>query len=198
MTAPPALIGTYRPPRVRVGGRAFCLYRDADVVITSVTAAPIPWPRCRTVESRGGGSGLLVTAALGRAIRTESAQALKPWFRVGAHAVWSWRKAFGVVQWGTPGSQRLLAENTVKANAAYRGTNLSAAAVRARRARAKALDLARHLRAYQAARFPPWPAEEVALLGTMPDTELALRLGRTRDEVHKERRRRGIPRFRRP
>jgi hypothetical protein len=191
------LLGTYRPPRVRVGGRAFCLYRDADVVITSISGAPIPWPRCRAVDSRGG-SGLLVTEALVRVIRTESAEALKYWFGVGTHAVWGWRKAFGVTQWGTPGSRRLLDETTRKANATVRGKKLPRAAVRERRARAKELDLARHLRAFQSVRFPPWPAADAALIGTMPDTVLARRLGRTRDEVHKERRRRGIPPFRQP
>jgi hypothetical protein len=123
MRSPPALIGTYRPPGVRVGGRAFCLYRDAEVVITSVSDAPIPWPRCRAVGVRGG-SGLLVTEALIRAIRTESAAALKHWFGVGTHAVWNWRRAFGVRQWGTPGSRRLLDETTRAANAATRGKKL--------------------------------------------------------------------------
>jgi hypothetical protein len=191
------LLGTYRSPRVRVGGRAFCLYRDADVVITSISGAPIPWPRCRAVDSRGG-SGLLVTEALVRAVRTESAEALKYWFGVGTHAVWGWRKAFGVTQWWTPGSRRLLDETTRKANSAVRGRKLPPAAVRERRARAKELDLSQHLRAYQTARFPPWPAADAALLGTMPDIELARRLGRTRDAVHKERRRRGIARYRKP
>jgi hypothetical protein len=54
--------------------------------------------------------------------------------------------------------------------------------------------LARHLRAYQAAQFLPCPAADAALLGTMQDAESARRLGRTRDEVNKERR--GVPRFR--
>jgi hypothetical protein len=191
------LLGTYTPPRVRVGGRAFCLYRDADIVITSISDAPIPWPRCRAADSRGG-SGLLVTETLVRAIRTESAEALKYWFGVGTHAVWSWRKAFGVTQWGTSGSRALLDATTRKANAITRGKRLPATAVRDRRQRAKDLDLAQHLRAYQTARFPPWPAADAALLGTMPDTELAGRTGRTRDGVYKERRRRGIARYRKP
>src|SRR3954471_1279690 len=69
------LMGTYRPPRVRVGDVATCLYRDADVVVTSVSAGRIPWPRCRRREGSGG-SGLLVTETLVRAIKTESAAAL--------------------------------------------------------------------------------------------------------------------------
>jgi hypothetical protein len=54
------LHGPYLAPRLRKGDRAFCIYRDADVVVTSWTDARIPWPRCRALHCRGG-SGLLVT-----------------------------------------------------------------------------------------------------------------------------------------
>ena len=65
----------YVPPPLRKGDRVFCLYRDADVVITAWSDARIPWPRCRAVGSVGG-SGLLITDELVRAIRTESSVAL--------------------------------------------------------------------------------------------------------------------------
>jgi hypothetical protein len=42
-----------------------------------------------------------------RAIRTEAAVALTFWFGVSTKAVWNWRRAFGVKQWGTKGSRRL-------------------------------------------------------------------------------------------
>jgi hypothetical protein len=58
------LAGPYTPALER-GDRSTCLYRDAEVVITSWTAAPISWPRCYRPGSGGGGSGLLVTYALG-------------------------------------------------------------------------------------------------------------------------------------
>jgi hypothetical protein len=100
--------GPYRPPRLKAGGVATCLYRDCDVVITSWSDGRIPWPRCRDRDQvGGGGSGLLIDETLVRAIRTESAEAIKYWFGVGTHAVWSWRKAFGIGQRGTAGSQRL-------------------------------------------------------------------------------------------
>ena len=37
-----------------------CLYRNGDGVITGWTDGRIPWPRCRQLGTRGGGSGLLV------------------------------------------------------------------------------------------------------------------------------------------
>src|SRR5262245_27377772 len=70
---PRLLAGPHTPPPLRRGDRATCRYRDADVVITSWTSAPIPWPRCCRPGTHGGGSGLLVTEELGRAVRTEPA-----------------------------------------------------------------------------------------------------------------------------
>ena len=72
------LFGPYRAPPLRRGDRATCLYRDTTVVITSWTDAPIPWPRCRALDSRGG-FGLLVDEELARAVRHESAAAVMHW-----------------------------------------------------------------------------------------------------------------------
>lgn len=40
-----------------------CLYRDAVRVVTGWHDGPIPWPRARALDCRGG-SGLLVTEEL--------------------------------------------------------------------------------------------------------------------------------------
>jgi hypothetical protein len=48
------LHGPYRPPRLRKGGRAFCLYRDVDVVVTGWTDARFPGRVC---GRRVGGLG---------------------------------------------------------------------------------------------------------------------------------------------
>lgn len=105
---PFALLGApYRPPRLHVGDRTSCLYRDCDVLITSWTDAPISWPKCRRLH-RKGRPALLVNEELLRAIRTESALALGHWWGVGSLVVWQWRKAFGIERDGTPGSRQLI------------------------------------------------------------------------------------------
>jgi hypothetical protein len=80
------LFDPYRAPALRRGDRAFCLFRDCYVVVTSWTDARIPWPRCRPLDSPLGGSGLLVDEVLAWALRHESAAALKPWFGVSTHS----------------------------------------------------------------------------------------------------------------
>ena len=50
------LFGPYRAPALHVGDRTHWLYRNAEVVVTSWTDAPIPWPRCRALETHGRGS----------------------------------------------------------------------------------------------------------------------------------------------
>jgi hypothetical protein len=98
--------GPYQAPALRRGDRTTCIYRDAEVVITSWTDARISWPRCQRVGIRGG-SGVLVDEELLRAIRNESSAALQYWFGVSEFTVWNWRKKFGVARWGTEGSRRL-------------------------------------------------------------------------------------------
>jgi len=101
------LHGPYRAPRLRVGDRATCLLRDCDVVVTSWSDAPIPWPRCRALDSGGGGSGLLLAGDLGEAVRRESAAAVRHWWAVSALQVWKWRKVLGVRRMENDGSRRL-------------------------------------------------------------------------------------------
>lgn len=88
--------GPYNPPSLRRGDRATCLYRDADVVISSWSDGRIPWPRCRRLASHGSGSGLLVDEELARAVRMESSLALHYWFGVNYSVVCCWRKALGM------------------------------------------------------------------------------------------------------
>ena len=73
------LHGPHRAPPLKRGDRAACLFRDGDVVVTGWTDARIPWPRCRLPGGHGGGSGLLVDGELARAVRSESALAVRYW-----------------------------------------------------------------------------------------------------------------------
>jgi hypothetical protein len=161
------IAGPYTPPSLKKGARTFCLYRDATVVITSWSDAPIPWPRCRALHCRGG-SGLLVDAELLRAIRTESAEALKYWFGVSTKAVWNWRRSFGIEQWGTEGSKQLLEQNTAKAHLATRGKSLDLTPVQ-RREWSKRMRIPKR----------KWTPEEDTLALTLPADEVAERTGRT-------------------
>jgi hypothetical protein len=70
------LFGPYRAPHLKRGDRATCLYRDCAVVITTWSDAPIAWPRCRALDSSGGGCGLLVDEEPARAVRHEAAAAV--------------------------------------------------------------------------------------------------------------------------
>jgi hypothetical protein len=101
------LHGPYQAPPLQRGDRATCMYRDGDVIITSWSAGRISWPRCRLLETSGGGSGLLVDAELARAVRCESSLAIRYWWGVSLGSVWQWRRALGVGRLEPEGSQRL-------------------------------------------------------------------------------------------
>jgi hypothetical protein len=74
----PVLIGApYHGPVLPVGDKTDCLFREGDVVVTSWTAVPISWPRCRSVDNRRGGPGLLVNEELARAVLIESSLAIQ-------------------------------------------------------------------------------------------------------------------------
>jgi hypothetical protein len=176
---PELLCGPYQPPALHCGDRATCLYRDAEVIIASWTDAPIPWPRCRAIGRRGG-SGLLVTEELVRAVRTESSVAVQYWWGVREGTVWRWRKAFGVAQWGTPGSRRLHQALSELGGAKLRGKRLPRQLVERRLAIRKEKGNLRQPDRWGEKRWKQW---EFDLLGTASDAELAARFGRTVNAV---------------
>jgi hypothetical protein len=182
------LHGPYEPPTLRRGDRATCLYRDGDVVITGWSAGRIAWPRCRRLDSNAGGSDLLVNEELARAVRLESSLALQYWFGVGADVVWRWRKALGVTQWGTEGSRRLLQQiSRAGAEAVKRKTF-----TKAERSRHRVAALKRGTRPHRWT-DNGWSSEQLALLGRLPDTEVAAQIGRTTTGVRVKRQLLGIP-----
>jgi hypothetical protein len=185
------LHGPYHAPALRPGDRASCLYRDCDVVVTSWSDAPIQWPRCRSVEHRRGGPGLLVDEELARAIRTESAAAIIHWWRVTAPVVCCWRRAFNVTKINNAGSNRLVRAAAADGAEAIKLKEWTDEERDAKRRLALANNQARHLRAV--IREDTWTAEEIALLGQLPDAEVACRTGRSADAVRQRRERLGLP-----
>jgi hypothetical protein len=184
----PQLIGVYQPPRVRSRERVWCEYREQWCRITTWSEGRIPWPRCAPIGA-GGGSGLWIDETLKIAILTESGQALEYWFGISGGAVWRWRRAFEIRRLGTIGSKRL---HQVKSRE-------GADAVKAKEWTADDLERKRRTSLRLGLRPPNrwaesgWTADELALLGTMPDVELAAKLGRTSAAVRAARRRLHIP-----
>jgi hypothetical protein len=127
------LHGPYRAPALHIGDRATCLLRDCDVVITGWSDAPISWPRCRALDSGGGGSGLLLAGDLLKAVRRESAAAVRYWWGVSVLQVWKWRKALGVTRTDNPGSRRLILAASAKWADKTRGVQLPPEQVERRR-----------------------------------------------------------------
>jgi hypothetical protein len=180
----------YKPPRLKRGDRATCLFRDCDVVITSWNDARISWPLCRGPNR--GKPGILVDDELLRAIRTESALAIKYWFGVSTTTVWSWRKAFGIRHWGTEGSRRL--HKVISRIGAAAPMSYSLAERERRRHRAIKLKLVeRYFKPGFQGRW--WTKKEKSLLGKLPDGEVATIIGRPVSGIRIMRNRLGIHRL---
>jgi hypothetical protein len=186
------LFAPYTPPPLKRGDRATCLFRDCEVVITSWTNAPIPWPRCRPADEdyRGGGSGLLVNEELARAVRHEAAAAIKFWWGASQTAVFNWRKALGVTRTENEGTARLvqaaaeMGAEAVKEREWTDEEREKRRQVNAEKGLADNLILGYH--------GPMWSPEDVALLGVLPDAEVARRTGRTPGAVRQRREELGI------
>jgi hypothetical protein len=181
----------YKAPRLRRGDLAFCLYRNCKVIITGWTDARIHWPRCRALDSPGGGSGLLVDEVLARAVRHEAAAAIRYWWGASAAVVRNWRKALDVTRTDNEGSQRLIraaAEAGAKVMKAREWTDEE----RERRRQVNAeLGLAANL--VLGYHGPLWTPEDISLLGQVPDAHVARRTGRTVGAVRQKREELGIP-----
>ena len=174
------LHGPYRAPPLRVGDRATCLRRDWDVRITGWTDAPIPWPEGVPVGGRSAPS-IVLEDELARAVRLEAATAIMHWWGVTAGVVWRWRKALGVGRVDNAGSRRLIRAASAKGADAVRGPGPTPEQLERRR-RWRESNLA-----------PRWPAAHAALLGKLPDDEVARRTGRSWNAVRQKREALGIP-----
>jgi hypothetical protein len=185
---PPSLSRPYRPPRAPVGSRLSCLARACECVVTGWTAAPIPWPKGIPVGGTGAPS-IIITEELARAVRLESGQAVRYWWGVSEKPIWRWRKALGVTRQNNPGTAALYKLGQEAAAASQRGKRLPPEQVERRTALERGL--ARNLRpGYHG---PRWTQEQLALLGTLPDGEVAVLVGRSVTGVRVKRTRLGIP-----
>jgi hypothetical protein len=121
-------------------------------------------------------------------VRLESALALQHWFGIKSECVTRWRRILGVPKWN-PGSVRLRRALNQEFGARCKGKKQPAELVERQRQIARAQG-----------RRPPgrwdgkgWTADQFALLGTIPDEDLARKTGRTTEAVRHRRTELGIP-----
>jgi hypothetical protein len=188
---PQLLHGPYQAPSLYFGERALCLLRDCQVKVTSWTAAPISWPRCCAEGTHGGGSGLLLAGDLVRAVQCESAAAIMAHWGVTDGTVWRWRKCLGISRDGTEGSRLAIRRAAEMGGDAIRGKSKGPEWAERCRQTARRLNIGQRLQpGYHG---PRWTLAEVQLLGTLPDAEVASRVGKSRDAVRRKRSKHGIP-----
>jgi hypothetical protein len=217
--APPTLLfGPYRTPRCRAGGVLACADRGR-VVVRALSDAPVPWPVAVSPGQQGGRAAPVVCGGLLRALRRESSLAVQHWFGVSPRTVAHWRRALGVPRsddgtvcllsakslrvYARPEARAKLLtwtdERREKVAASRRGKPMhptNAAALRVADAkRVYGPEWSRKMAEVQRAQPRAWRPEQLALLGTMPDDQVAEVVGRPRIAVRVKRSRLGIPPF---
>jgi hypothetical protein len=179
--------GPYHPPRARIGSRLFCEYLGT-VKVCKISDGPIPWPVGRTVGERGG-SAFVLRGDLVRAVRLEANEAVARAWGVHPATVSRWRRILGVEQYN-PGTHELFLN--------YQGKGLTAEATargRALQTPEKQVEWAAVRRKEGRTRKRQWTPGEDALLGTMPDPDLARRIGCSDRTVKLRRRELGVAPF---
>ncbi|MVN88309.1 hypothetical protein GO986_16305 [Deinococcus sp. HMF7620] len=180
----------YPPPQVRPGD-----WLDDELLgrvqVGGYHDGPIPWPYRR----RTGAHSLILTPALVRAVRTETAGDVQEAFGVSEGTVWGWRKALGVTRDNNPATKAAYAATrNIPPEAAARGRQHALSP----EARQKALE---SIKAGWQDRQPhpetiTWTAKMDALLGTLPDEQAAQALGVSKTKVAQRRRLLGKPAWR--
>src|SRR5262249_31159442 len=105
--------------------------------------------------------------------------------------VWRWRKALGVTRTNNAGTHKLMVAASAKGADETRGKPLPPEICDRRREAAYELNIAARLTHGYHGEW--WSEEELALLGTMPDEEVAARIGRTVEAVRIKRNRSQLP-----
>src|SRR5262249_10128402 len=151
--------------------------------------APISWPRVSPAGGRGR-RGVLVNATMRRAIKTESAAALKYHFGLSTLVVWklrTWARVEGHTR--TTGSRHLPQGVSDRGAAGIKAKEWTDAELAARSELSKRLGLKPPGRWAETG----WTAAQEALLGTDHDDVIAERIGRTPEAVTMRRKRKKIP-----
>src|SRR5262245_47061425 len=101
-----------------------------------------------------------------------SAKALRWWFGVSVKTTWKWRKALRVGRIDNPGSNALVRQASELGASRQRGKKLPQGWVERCRRRAPEENLGRRLQpGYHG---PRWTDDQLPLLGTLPDEEVAV------------------------
>jgi hypothetical protein len=138
---------------------------------------------------------LLMTDELARAVRCESAAALCWWCGVSEAVVWRWRKALGVSRTNNEGTRRLMQAAAQKGAEAVKNKEWTAEERERKRQQSIELNCGSYFPPGSKL-YPAWTRKELALLGKLPDEEVAKRIGRTTEAVRVQRTKRGIARAR--
>lgn len=206
------LYGPYHAPRCRLGKKLLCK-RRGWVRVTRMSSGPIQWPM--TTERRG--KAFILCGDLARAVRRESSVAVCYWWGVTPQTVTVWRRVLGVPRLNEGSgllhklhaAENLTPEVTARAVRASHTPEAIARRTEKRRGQPmhpnarKGLEANRVKKHTEATRrkmsethrqrgtmppgLRPWTAEELALLGTIPDRELAARTGRTISAIESKR-----------
>jgi hypothetical protein len=190
----PVLRGTYTAPALRCGDFTYSLVRDELLRVSSWSGAPISWPRGVPPVQSPGSPSLIVDEELARAVREESAEAIRYWWGVSNVTVMRWRQALGANRKNNAGSQVLIRAATKKARASQdpnRSTEYRQKQrenINRRRQAGQAPELAHGKKA--------WSPAHKALLGTMPDRDVAACTGHPLSSVKSMRLRLHIPCYR--
>lgn len=189
MPRTPLLHGTYRPPALKRGDRAHCHVRDCEMRVTGWSGGHIPWPKGCERKQSPGSPGIIVDEELARAVRHESATAVMYWWGVSNVTVIKWRRALGVTRKNNEGTHALVCAAMKKAKAAQNP-------VRSDEYRETQRQHTLRRRPWEKNPPPPpenpWRPEELALLGTGTDLEVARKVDRSRVAVKSKRRKLGI------
>jgi hypothetical protein len=190
--SPPILRGKYTPPVLRRGDRANCLVRGCMLVVSSWSDAPISWPRGCPPRQSPGSASLIVDEELARAVQHESAAAISYWWGVSTRTVVKWRRSLGANRKNNEGSHALVCAATTKARSAQSPNRTDEYRQKQREniIRRRSQGTAPEQRMTNL-----WTPEHRSLLGTMPDRELAARIGRTYRAVSTMRKRLQVPAF---